>query len=240
MTSRYSRTALLLGESGVERLKHARVAVFGLGGVGGYAAEALLRSGIGALDVFDGDVFTVSNLNRQLHATMDTLGVNKALAVQARAKAIAPEAQVTAFPLFYAADNADTVDLSCYDGIVDAIDTVSSKIELICRAAAANTYLISSMGAGNKLHASAFQVADIAQTSVCPLARVMRRELKKRGIEHLPVVYSTEPPLSPLPPDVEDEAPAGRRQTPGSLSYVPAAAGLLMAGEIIQIISGIK
>ncbi|MDD3920462.1 MAG: tRNA threonylcarbamoyladenosine dehydratase [Eubacteriales bacterium] len=240
MATRYARTALLLGADGVERLKAARVAVFGLGGVGGYAAEALLRSGIGTLDVFDGDVYSESNLNRQLHATVETIGMNKALAVQARARLIAPDAAVTAYPLFYAADNADTIDLSRYDGIIDAIDTVSSKIELICRAKAAGVYIVSSMGAGNKLSAAAFQIADIADTSVCPLARVMRRELKKRGIEHLPVVYSTEPPITPLAPEADDEAPAGKRQTPGSLSYVPAVAGLLLAGEVIQRISGVK
>lgn len=227
----FIRTALLLGENGVERLRRASVAIFGIGGVGSFATEALARAGVGRLLLVDPDAVAESNLNRQLIALHSTIGRNKAEVMRERILDINPDADVTALPLFYEAATVDAVSLSGYDYIVDAIDTVSSKLLLIERAMALGIPVISSMGAGNKLDPAAFEAADIYETSVCPLARVMRRELKKRGISSLRVVYSREEPAAPK----FGAAPVpGKRQTPGSVSFVPSAAGLILAGEVVR------
>lgn len=235
MLDQFSRTELLLGREGMERLARARVAVFGLGGVGGYAVEALARSGIGALDLIDSDRVSLTNLNRQILATHETLGRYKADAARERVLAIHPEAEVRAWKVFYGPDTAGDFDFAQYDYVVDAIDTVTGKLALIEQARAAGTRIISCMGAGNKLDPTAFRVADIYETSVCPLARVMRRELKRRGVKRLKVVYSQEPPLEPKGA-LYQESLAGevRRQVPGSSAFVPAAAGLILAGEVVR------
>ena len=230
MEDMFSRTRMLLGDAAMDRLKRARVAVFGVGGVGGHVVEALTRSGVGALDLIDSDRVVLSNLNRQIIATRDTLGMLKVDAAKARVLSIDPDCQVVTWPIFFLPETADRFVFSQYDYVVDAIDTVAGKLRLIEAAMAAGVPVISSMGAGNKLDPTAFRVADISETSVCPLARVMRRELRKRGIEHVKVVYSTEPALSPAPADEE----TGRRSTPGSVAFVPAVAGLIMAGEVIK------
>lgn len=230
---RYARTALLIGEDGVEKLKKARVAVFGIGGVGGYVVEALARSGVGALDLIDKDVVSKSNINRQIIALQSTVGQKKTEVAKNRVKDINPDVQVTTHDIFYLPETADCLDFSLYDYVVDAIDTVSGKIELIVRAKAANIPVISSMGTGNKLDATKFEVADITKTSVCPLARVMRRELKKRGIEHVKVVYSKEEPIKTGVLDNESS-----KAVPGSISFVPSVAGLILAGEVIKDLIG--
>ena len=235
MLDQFSRTELLLGRAGMERLAQARVAVFGLGGVGGYAVEALVRSGVGALDLVDSDRVSLTNLNRQILATRRTLGQYKADAAQTRALEINPEAAVRTWKVFYGLDTAGAFDFTLYDYVIDAIDTVTGKLALIQQAREAGTPIISCMGAGNKLDPSAFRVADIYETSVCPLARVMRRELKRRGVRRLKVVYSQEPPMEPEGA-LYEESLAGevRRQVPGSAGFVPAAAGLILAGEVIR------
>ena len=230
MEDMFSRTRMLLGDAAMDRLQNARVAVFGVGGVGGHVVEALVRSGVGALDLVDSDRVELSNLNRQIIATRDTLGRLKVDAAKARVLSINPDCQVQTHPIFFLPETADQFDFTQYDYVVDAIDTVAGKLQLIEAAKAAGVPVISSMGAGNKLDPTAFRVADISETSVCPLARVMRRELRKRGIEHVKVVYSTEPALSPAPADEE----TGRRSTPGSVAFVPAVAGLVLAGEVIK------
>jgi len=237
MREEFFRTAMLLGEEAVEKLQRARVAVFGIGGVGGHAVEALARAGIGAIDLIDSDCVSLSNINRQLLATHSTVGMRKVEAGRLRILDINPEAKVTLWPCFYNADTADTFDLSQYDYIIDAIDTVSSKLLLIQRATEAGTPVISCMGTGNKLDPSRFEVADISKTAVCPLARVMRKELGKRGIRHLKVVYSKEDALKPAGAE-EEMARLGKRQIPGSVSFVPGAAGMLLAGEVIRDIAG--
>ncbi len=239
MTDPFSRTRLLLSSEGVDRLKHARVAVFGLGGVGSYVVEALCRSGVGTLDIVDDDRIALSNLNRLLYATTDNVGQPKVDVVKARIASICPETVVHAHACFFLPETADRFDFSQYDYVADAIDTVSGKLQLAVSAHEANVPLISCMGAGNKLDPTVFEVADLAKTSVCPLARVMRRELKKRGIEHLKVVYSKEPPITPLDPDPEPDAAHQKRQTPGSCAFVPSVAGLIMAGEIVRDLCGI-
>ncbi len=231
----FSRTELLLGAERMERLKNAKVAVFGVGGVGGYVVEALARSGIGALDLIDNDTVSLTNLNRQILALRSTIGKYKVDAARERILDINPEAQVNVYKVFYLPETADLFDFTQYDYVADAIDTVTGKLTLAERAYQAGTPIISSMGAGNKLDAAGFQAADIYDTSVCPLAKVMRRELRKRGIEHLKVVYSKEVPLVPEGDGAEEEF--GRR-IPGSISYVPSAAGLIMAGEIIRDLCG--
>ena len=236
MEEQFSRTAMLLGEEGVERLKRARVAVFGLGGVGGFVVEALARAGIGQLDLIDKDTVSTSNLNRQLLATHGTLGMLKTEAARLRAAEINPACQVRTYPLFYLPDTASQFDLGQYDYLVDAMDTVTAKLTLAQQAAEKNVPLISCMGTGNKLDASAFRVADISKTSGCPLARVMRKELGKRGIKHLKVVYSQEEPMKPTGWE-EEAAATGKRQIPGSLPFVPGAAGLILAGEVIKDIA---
>ena len=233
MNEQFLRTAMLLGEDAVKRLQNARVAVFGIGGVGGYTVEALARSGIGQLDLIDSDTVSVSNINRQILATHSTVGMSKVEAAKARVLDINPECCVRTHQVFYTPETAHLFDFAEYDYIVDAIDTVTGKLALVQRAAEANAPIICCMGTGNKLDASAFQVADISKTSMCPLARIMRKELSKRGIKHLKVVYSQEEALSPT--GWEEEAAAlGKRQIPGSVAFVPGAAGLILAGEVIK------
>ena len=220
------------------RLEKARVAVFGIGGVGGYTVEALARAGIGQLDLIDSDAVSVSNINRQLLATHSTVGMLKVEAAKKRILDINPDAVVRTYPIFYTPETADQFDFTQYDYIVDAIDTVTGKLALVERAVAANTPIICCMGTGNKLDAAQFQVADISKTTMCPLARIMRKELGKRGIKHLKVVYSQEEALTPT--GWEEEAAAiGKRQIPGSVSFVPGAAGLILAGEVIKDIAGV-
>ena len=231
----FSRTALLLGKEAMDKLQSARVAVFGLGGVGGYVAEALARSGIGGLELIDHDTISVTNINRQILATRSTVGMDKAEAARLRVLDINPEIAVTARKTFYGPDTADQFDFSRYDYVVDAIDTVTGKLALVAAAQAANVPIISSMGTGNKLDPTKFQIADISKTSVCPLARIMRKECAKRGIRHLKVLFSTEDP-TPSSSDAEsnEELPEGRRALPGSVAFVPSVAGLIIAGEVIK------
>ena len=230
----HMRTARLLGEAAIERLHNARVAVFGIGGVGGYTCEALARAGVGHIDLFDNDTVSLSNLNRQIVALHSTVGMYKTDVMRDRILDINPSCDVRVHHVFYLPENADEYPLSDYDCVADAIDTVSAKVELAVRAHSAGIPLISSMGTGNKLDPTRFAVTDLAKTEGCPLARVMRYELKKRGIKHLKVVYSTESPAA-IPAD----APAlpeenGKRTPPGSLSFVPSVAGLILAGEMIK------
>ena len=227
----FSRTELVLGTAAVAHLKTCRVAIFGVGGVGGYAAEALVRSGVGAIDLYDDDRVCLTNLNRQLIATRKTVGQYKVDAMEQRLHDINPNVVIRTYKMFYMPDTADEVDLTQYDYVVDAVDTVTAKLELVCRAKRAGVRIISAMGAGNKLDPTRFQVADIAQTSVCPLCRVMRIQLKKRGVAHHTVVYSTEEPLKV----VADES--NGRHAPGSVSFVPPVVVLIMAGEIIKTIA---
>ncbi len=229
----FSRTKLLLGEAAMERIFSARVAVFGIGGVGGYTAEALARAGVGTLDLIDSDEVSLTNINRQLLATHSTVGMLKVEAARQRLLDINPNLVIHTFPLFYTPETAEQFDFTQYDYIVDAIDTVTGKLCLAERAFAVGTPIISCMGAGNKLDGTAFRVADISKTSICPLARVMRKELKKRGIAHMKVVYSTEEALTPV--GAEEEAAAlGKRQIPGSVPYIPGIAGLILAGEVVK------
>lgn len=227
---------MLLGEDSVERLRSARVAIFGIGGVGGYALEALARSGVGTLDLIDNDKVSLTNLNRQIIATRQTIGQYKVDAAKERVLSINPDAVVNIYRTFYMPDTADQFDFSQYDYVIDAIDTVTGKLELVEQAEQAGCRIISSMGAGNKMEAFAFRVADIYETSVCPLAKVMRRELKKRGIKKLRVVYSEEKPVTPK--GEAEETAEGRRQIPGSNAFVPAAAGLIIAGEVVKDLTG--
>ena len=239
MGAEFFRTEMLLGKAAMERLRNARVAVFGLGGVGGYVVEALARGGIGALELIDSDTIGESNLNRQILALRSTLGLPKTEAARRRVLDINPQAKVVTREVFYNADTADSFDLEACDYIVDAIDTVSSKLLLIERSIAAGTPIISSMGTGNKLDPAAFRVEDLAKTSMDPLARVMRRELGKRGIKHLKVVWSPEEALTPQGWEAEAEA-LGKRQIPGSVSFVPGAAGLILAGEVLRELAGVN
>ena len=233
MIEQFSRTQLLLGEEAMEKLRNTRVAVFGIGGVGGYTVEALARSGVGQLDLIDSDTVSVSNINRQILATHSTVGRLKVDVAKDRILDINPNCVVRTYPCFYLPDTADQFDFSAYDYIVDAIDTVTGKLQLVQQAHAAGTPIISSMGTGNKLDPSAFLVADISKTSVCPLARIIRKELKKRGINHVKVVYSQEDALTPVGAEEEMKL-LGKRQIPGSVSFVPGAAGLILAGEVIK------
>jgi tRNA A37 threonylcarbamoyladenosine dehydratase len=246
MLNQFSRTELLVGSEGMEKLKNARVAIFGIGGVGGYTVEALARSGVGTLDLIDDDKICLTNLNRQILATRSTVGKYKVDVARDRILDINPNANVNIYKTFYVPDTADQFDFTQYDYVVDAIDTVTGKIELIMQADRTNTPIISSMGAGNKMDASAFKVADIYKTNVCPLAKVMRRELKKRGIKKLKVVYSEEKPMTPIddmaiscrthcicPPGTARKC-TQRRQVPGSNAFVPSVVGLIIAGEVIN------
>lgn len=238
MQEQFSRTELLLGQEGLKKLEKAHVAVFGVGGVGGYAVEALARSGIGAIDLIDDDRVCPSNINRQIIATHKTVGEYKVDVAKERILEINPDCKVRAFKTFYMPDTASQFNFYEYDYVIDAIDTVTGKLELIMQAKQAGTPVISSMGAGNKLDPTAFEVADIYKTSVCPLAKVMRRECKNRGIKSLKVVYSKEEPVSIAPDKVPLEEPAGnhsqRRSVPGSVAFVPSVVGLIIAGEVIK------
>ena len=250
MQDQFSRTQLLLSKEGIARLSSARVAVFGIGGVGGYTVEALVRSGVGALDLIDDDRICLTNLNRQIIATRSTIGKYKVDVMEQRVHDINPNCAVRTYKTFYTPETAGQFDFTEYDYVVDAIDTVTGKLALVEQAQATHTPIISSMGAGNKLDPSAFEVADIYETSICPLARVMRKELKKRGIPRLKVVYSKEPPMTPIddpeiscrlhcvcPPGVARNC-TERRQIPGSTAFVPSVVGLIIAGEVIRDLSG--
>lgn len=235
----FARTELLIGTENIDILKNSRVAIFGVGGVGGYVVEALARSGVGVLELIDNDIVCESNINRQIIATTKTIGKYKVDVAKERILEINPEAEVNAYRTFYLPDTADSFDFSQYDYIVDAIDTVSGKIQLVMAAQKAGTPIISSMGAGNKMDPTAFEVADIYKTSVCPLAKVMRRELKKRGIKKLKVVYSKEEAVKPIRnlkhQTVEiNETTVRTKQTPGSISFVPSVVGLIIAGEVVK------
>ena len=249
MLNQFSRTQLLLGAEAMEKLKGAHVAVFGIGGVGGYVCEALVRSGVGAFDLVDDDKVCLTNLNRQIIATRKTVGKYKVEVMRERILEINPDCDVRVHQCFYLPETADQFNFSDYDYVVDAVDTVTAKVTLVLEAQKAGVPIISCMGAGNKLDASALEVADIYDTSVCPLARVMRAELRKRGVKHLKVVYSKEPALTPIddmtiscrthcicPPDTARKC-TQRRQVPGSNAFVPAAAGLIIAGEVVRDIA---
>ena len=230
----FSRTELLLGQPAMEKLNNARVAVFGLGGVGGYTVEALARSGVGALDLIDHDTISLTNINRQLLATHSTVGMSKAQAAAERVLDIDPTISVTVHETFYLPETAGQFDFTQYDYVVDAIDTVTGKLMLAQAAQDAGTPIISSMGTGNKLDPTAFRVADISQTRGCPLARIMRKECRKRGIEKLKVVYSEEEPIPSRSEESTEELPDGRRALPGSVAFVPSVAGLILASEVIK------
>jgi tRNA A37 threonylcarbamoyladenosine dehydratase len=246
MLNQYSRTELLFGREAMEKLRHARVAVFGIGGVGGYTVEALVRSGIGAVDLIDDDKVCLTNINRQIYATRKTIGQYKVDVAAERIAEIDPQIQVTVHKTFYTPQTADQFDFTAYDYVVDAIDTVTGKLALVQQAYTAGTPIISSMGAGNKLDPTAFTVTDIYKTSVCPLAKVMRHELRRMGIPHLKVVWSKEPPITPIddmaiscrthcicPPGTARKC-TQRRQVPGSNAFVPSVVGLIIAGEVVK------
>ena len=239
MTDSTSRTEHLLGKEALDRLAAARVAVFGLGGVGGAAVEALARAGVGTLDLVDSDRIAVSNLNRQILATAETVGMLKTGAAEARVRAISKDCVVNRHETFFLPGDETFPDLSCFDYIIDAIDTVTAKIEIAVRAAAAGTPLISCMGTGNRLDPTAFRVGDLFKTAEDPLARVMRKELRRRGIKKLRVVYSLEPPLRPVGDLVPEEGSA-RRSIPGSVSFVPPVAGMVAAGEAVRFLAGLQ
>lgn len=247
MVNQFSRTEIMFGKDGMSRLFGAKVAVFGIGGVGGFAVEALARSGVGRLDLFDDDEVCLTNINRQIHATRKSIGMFKVDVAKERVLDINPDATVYAHKVFYLPETSAQVDLSLYDYIIDAIDTVSGKIELAVRSSECGVPIISSMSAGNKVDPTAFRVSDIYETSVCPLAKVMRRELRKRGIQRLKVVYSTEVPVAPVDADALSECMAScerksgverkipqRRQIPGSNAFVPPVVGLIIAGEVVK------
>ena len=252
MLTQFSRTQLLLGEEAMERLKNTRIAVFGVGGVGGFVCEALVRSGVGAFDLIDDDKVCLTNLNRQIIATRKTVGKYKAEVMRDRMIEINPDVDVRIHKRFFLPENADEFPFSEYDYVVDAVDTVTAKIELVMKCQREGIPIISSMGAGNKLEASAFKVADIYKTKMCPLAKVMRRELKKRGVKKLKVVYSEEKPTRPIedmsiscrtncicPPGAEHKC-TERRDIPGSVAFVPSVAGLIIAGEVVKDLTGRK
>lgn len=235
MLNEFSRTELLLGEEAMLRLKNAKVAVFGVGGVGSYTVEALARSGIGSISVIDNDDVALTNINRQLPATHNTVGMLKVEVIKNHILEINPNCEVTALPVFYSEETQDQIDLSKFDYVVDAIDTVSAKLMLVEKCNQYGVKIISSMGAGNKLDPTQFEVSDIYKTSVCPLARVMRRELKLRGIKKLKVVFSKEQAMTPLA--INDDEKSSKRQIPGSIAFVPSVAGLIIAGEVIKDIA---
>ncbi len=252
MLNQFSRTELVFGSEAMDKLRHSRVAVFGIGGVGGYAVEALARSGIGALDLIDDDKICLTNLNRQIFATHKTIGRMKVDVAEERVHDICPETVVYKHACFFLPDTADRFDFTQYDYVIDAIDTVKGKLEIVQRAKDAHVPVISCMGAGNKVDPTLFRVADIYETKVCPLARVMRTELKKRGIQNLKVVYSEEPPIRPLenmaiscrvhcvcPPGTARKCTV-RRDIPGSTAFVPSVAGLILAGEVIKDLTGLR
>ena len=235
----YARTALLLGDDAMKKLKNATVAIFGLGGVGGYVAEALARCGVGALVLVDHDTISITNLNRQLLATRSTIGMDKVEAARLRIADIDPGIRVIVRKTFFSPDTADSFDFSGYSYVVDAIDTVTGKLALANAAQAAGVPILSSMGTGNKLDPTKFQIADISKTSVCPLARIMRKECAKRGIKHLKVLFSTEDPIPSDPTACNsEELPEGRRALPGSVAFVPSVAGLMIAGQVVRDLTG--
>ena len=236
----FARSAAMLGEDAMTRLQSARVAVFGVGGVGGYVCEALVRSGIGTLDVFDKDDVSVTNLNRQIIALRSTVGQDKVSVLAARMRDINPDVVINEHKVFYLPDNADDFDLSQYDYVVDAVDTVAAKIELAGRCEQLNVPLIAAMGAGNKLDPSKLQIADVYKTSVCPLARAMRTALRKKGVKHLTVAYSTEEPVRPAEAiATEGPNPTGvRKDVPASAAFVPSAMGLLIASHVVRTLTG--
>ncbi len=249
MSDQFERTELLLGREAIDKLAHSRVAIFGIGGVGGYVCEALVRSGVAAFDLIDKDTVALSNLNRQIIATRKTIGKYKAEVMRDRILEINPDADVRIHNCFFLPENADEFPFEEYDYIVDAVDTVTAKIALVMKATEKNIPIISSMGAGNKLDGSMFRVADIYKTKVCPLAKVMRRELKKRGVKKLKVVYSEELPVRPIR-NVEsdskaednnplDEKKIRRKDTPGSVAFVPSVAGMIIAGEVVKDLCGV-
>ena len=240
MENQFSRTELIYGKLAMKKLANARIAVFGIGGVGGHTVEALVRSGIGAIDIIDNDKVCISNINRQIIATHKTVGMDKVDAAEERLLEINPDVKIVKHKTFFTPETSGEFDFTQYDYIVDAIDTVTGKIELILKAKKAGTPIISSMGAGNKKNPSAFEVTDIYKTSVCPLARVMRNELKKRGVKKLKVVYSQETPLPPAPDSESIEPTASRRATPGSNAFVPSVVGLIIAGEIINDLTALS
>ena len=252
MLNQFSRTQLLLGEEAMEKLKNSRVAVFGVGGVGGYVCEALVRSGVGAFDLIDDDKVCLTNLNRQIIATRKTVGKYKVDVMKERMLEINPNVDVRIHKCFFLPENADEFPFEEYDYVVDAVDTVTAKIELVMKCKEKNVPIMSSMGAGNKLDASQFKVADIYKTKVCPLAKVMRRELKKRRVRKLKVVYSEELPKRPIedmsiscrthcicPPGAAHKC-TERRDIPGSVAYVPSVAGLIIAGEVVKDLTTVK
>ncbi len=232
MINQFSRTELLIGEEGIKKLTSSKVAVFGIGGVGGYAVEALVRSGVGKIDLIDNDKVSLTNINRQIIATHKTIGMYKTDAAEERMKEINPNVVVTKYNIFFTKENADIIDFTKYDYVIDAIDTVSGKLEIIERSKKANVPVISSMGAGNKMKPYMFEVSDISKTSVCPLAKVIRQELKKRKIKKVKVVYSKEIPLKPALS--EETTQNTKKQIPGSNAFVPSVAGLIIAGEVIS------
>lgn len=252
MLNQFSRTQLLLGGEAMKKLSESRVAVFGVGGVGGYACEALVRSGVGHFDLIDDDKVCLTNLNRQIIATRKTVGKYKTDVMKERMLEINPEVDVTIHKCFFLPENADEFPFSEYDYVIDAVDTVTAKLELVMKCRELNVPIISSMGAGNKLDASAFRVADIYKTKMCPLAKVMRRELKKRGVKKLKVVYSEEKPTRPIkdmsvscrtncicPPGAAHKC-TERRDIPGSVAFVPSVAGLIIAGEVVKDLTGVR
>ena len=252
MLNQFSRTQLLLGGEAMIKLSESRVAVFGVGGVGGYACEALVRSGVGHFDLIDDDKVCLTNLNRQIIATRKTVGKYKTDVMKERMLEINPDVDVTIHKCFFLPENADEFPFSEYDYVIDAVDTVTAKLELVMKCRELNVPIISSMGAGNKLDASAFRVADIYKTKMCPLAKVMRRELKKRGVKKLKVVYSEEKPTRPIedmsvscrtncicPPGAAHKC-TERRDIPGSVAFVPSVAGLIIAGEVVKDLTGVR
>ena len=236
MKNQFDREAMLIGHEGIEKLSQKHVAVFGVGGVGSFCIEALARAGIGKLTVIDSDVVDITNINRQLIALHSTIGMDKVKVMEQRIKDINPKAEVVAIKAFYNAETADSYDLAQYDYVVDAIDTVSAKLVLIEQAKKANVPIISCMGTGNKFDPSRFEITDLAKTTICPLARIMRKELRQRGINHLKVLYSTEEAVKPL---FEAADPAPGRHSPGSLSFVPPVTGYMIAGEVIKELLGL-
>ena len=238
MSDQFSRTELLLGAEAMEKLRSAKVAVFGVGGVGGYVCEALVRSGVGRFDLTDNDVVCLSNLNRQIIATHSALGRYKVDVMKERMLDINPSAEITVRRSFFLPENADEFPFEEYDYVVDAVDTVAAKIELVIRAQSRGVPVISSMGAGNKLDGSRFRVSDVYKTDTCPLAKIMRRELRKRGVKALKVVYSDEEPVAPEGGAPDEPAPRGRRSVPGSVAFVPSVAGLIIAGEVVKDLAG--
>ena len=241
MEDQYIRTRLLLGGDAMTRLKNARVAIFGVGGVGGYVAEALARSGVGKLELIDNDTVSLSNLNRQIIALHSTVGQYKVDVAARRIRDIDPSIEVLVRKTFFLPETAGEFDFAAYDYVVDAIDTVTGKLALVTAAQAAGVPIISSMGTGNKLDPTKFQIADITKTSVCPLARIMRKECAKRGIKHLKVLFSTEDPIPSDPAAISmEELPEGRRALPGSVAFVPSVAGLIIAGEVIKDLAEVR